>query len=54
MVTQFKWPNDLLIRGMKIGGIFCQKSYARFTLEHPIVVGMGINVNKQETDAASI
>jgi len=26
MVTQTKWPNDLLVRGMKIGGILCQKS----------------------------
>ncbi len=54
MVTQFKWPNELLIRRMKIGGTFCQKSYARFTLENPIVTGMGINVNMQETDVTSI
>ncbi|MHC4321498.1 MAG: biotin--[acetyl-CoA-carboxylase] ligase, partial [Planctomycetota bacterium] len=54
MVTQTKWPNDLLVRGMKIGGILCQKSNVRFGLENEIVVGMGINVNMQETDAASI
>jgi BirA family biotin operon repressor/biotin-[acetyl-CoA-carboxylase] ligase len=54
MVTQTKWPNDLLVRGMKIGGILCQKSNVKASLENAIVVGMGINVNMQETDAASI
>jgi BirA family biotin operon repressor/biotin-[acetyl-CoA-carboxylase] ligase len=54
MVTKTKWPNDLLIRGMKIGGILCQKSNIKVPLENAIVVGMGINVNMQETDTASI
>lgn len=54
MVTKTKWPNDLLVRGMKIGGILCQTSNVRFGLENAIVVGMGINVNMQETDTISI
>jgi len=54
MVTQTKWPNDLLVRGIKIGGILCQKSNYNLGSENAIVVGMGINVNMQGTDAASI
>ena len=54
MVTNTKWPNDLLVRGMKIGGILCQKSNVNVPLENAIIVGMGINVNMQEVDAASI
>ena len=54
MVTQTKWPNDLLVRGMKIGGILCQKSNVKVPVENAIIVGMGINVNMQGTDAASL
>lgn len=54
MVTKTKWPNDLLVRGMKIGGILCQKSNIKVPFANAIVIGMGINVNMQETDAASI
>ncbi len=54
IVTQTKWPNNLLVRGMKIGGILCQKINAKFALGNAIVVGMGINVNMQETDASAI
>ncbi len=54
MTTQTKWPNDLLVRGMKIGGILCQKSDYNFAFDNAIVVGMGINVNMQEMYAASI
>ncbi len=54
IATQTKWPNDLLVRGMKIGGILCQKSNYNPALDNVIVVGVGINVNMQGTDAASI
>jgi BirA family biotin operon repressor/biotin-[acetyl-CoA-carboxylase] ligase len=54
MTTQTRWPNDLLVRGMKIGGILCQKSNSNLASGSAIVVGMGINVNMQGTDAASI
>ncbi|MBC8551183.1 MAG: biotin--[acetyl-CoA-carboxylase] ligase [Candidatus Brocadiales bacterium] len=54
MVTQTKWPNDLLVRESKIGGILCQKSNIRYAQEYAVIVGIGINVNMQETDAASI
>lgn len=54
MATKTKWPNDLLVRGMKIGGILCQKSNAKVLLENAIVIGMGINVNMKKTDATSI
>ena len=54
MVTQTKWPNDLLVRESRIGGILCQKSNIRYAQEYAIIVGIGINVNMQETDAASM
>ncbi|MCR4289128.1 MAG: biotin--[acetyl-CoA-carboxylase] ligase [Candidatus Scalindua sp.] len=54
MVTKTKWPNDLLVRESKIGGILCQKSNIRYAQEYAIIVGIGINVNMQETDAASM
>lgn len=54
MVTKTKWPNDLLVRGIKIGGILCQKSNVRYEQKYAVIVGMGINVNMQKTDAASL
>lgn len=54
MTTQTKWPNDLLVRRNKIGGILCQKSNAQYEKGYPVIVGMGINVNMQESDVALI
>ena len=39
-----KWPNDVLCRGRKIGGILCE---AR---EGKTVVGIGLNVNQKAQD----
>ena len=42
-----KWPNDLMIRGKKVGGILtemhAEPSQVRF-----VIVGMGINVNQEK------
>lgn len=35
---EIKWPNDLLIKGKKIGGILCE------VLEDRVVIGVGINL----------
>lgn len=56
MVTKTKWPNDLLVRERKIGGILCQKSNVRYEQEqeYAVIVGIGININILEIDAASM
>lgn len=44
-----KWPNDLRLRGKKIGGILCE--YLNLPNQPPaIVAGLGINLTTQETD----
>lgn len=40
----FKWPNDLLVRGQKLGGILAELSVLGAALEWA-VVGLGLNVN---------
>lgn len=37
-----KWPNDVLIRGLKVAGILCEASGAG------LVAGFGVNVNQRE------
>lgn len=51
MVTRTKWPNDLLVRESKIGGILCQNSNVKYANRHAVVVGIGINVNMRVADA---
>ncbi|MCF6150638.1 MAG: biotin--[acetyl-CoA-carboxylase] ligase [Candidatus Kuenenia sp.] len=52
--TQTKWPNDLLVRGRKIGGILSEESNVKRPDGHAIVVGIGINVNMNEPQASSM
>lgn len=42
--VRIKWPNDLHVRGRKLGGILCEMSAENDTVWH-VVVGIGINVN---------
>lgn len=42
--VQLKWPNDLLIRGRKAGGLLTETSVVGDRLEW-VVVGLGLNVN---------
>ena len=43
-----KWPNDLLLAGRKVGGFLAE---ARGGPARPgVVVGLGLNVNQEETD----
>jgi BirA family biotin operon repressor/biotin-[acetyl-CoA-carboxylase] ligase len=39
-----KWPNDIFIRGKKVGGILTESRTAGGRLDY-VVVGMGLNVN---------
>jgi BirA family biotin operon repressor/biotin-[acetyl-CoA-carboxylase] ligase len=47
LTVDLKWPNDLLIRGKKVGGILtemhAEPSQVRF-----VIVGIGINVNQEK------
>lgn len=38
-----KWPNDLLHRGQKLGGILCESAVSGDQIKH-IVVGIGLNL----------
>jgi len=38
-----KWPNDLLIGGLKMGGILCEGAWSNARLDH-VVVGIGLNL----------
>lgn len=40
-----KWPNDLLLRGRKVGGILCETGGPG-----GVVVGLGVNVRQREED----
>lgn len=44
-----KWPNDLLCRGKKVGGVLCESS-SQGQKNFTCVVGFGINVNGQGED----
>lgn len=44
ITSSLKWPNDLLIGGLKTGGIIAQ------TAGNGIIVGVGINVAMQESE----
>ncbi len=41
---QIKWPNDVLARGHKIGGVLCEGTSDR------IVAGVGLNLNQTQDD----
>jgi BirA family transcriptional regulator, biotin operon repressor / biotin---[acetyl-CoA-carboxylase] ligase len=45
-----KWPNDLMVRGKKIGGILTEM-HAEPTQVRFVVVGIGINVNQEKFPA---
>lgn len=42
-----KWPNDIVIKGKKVCGILTEMSVERDYI-HYVVIGVGINVGKQE------
>jgi BirA family biotin operon repressor/biotin-[acetyl-CoA-carboxylase] ligase len=43
--SECKWPNDLLIRSKKFGGILLEGSITRNSVEH-VVIGIGLNINQ--------
>lgn len=49
LTPQIKWPNDLLLNGKKITGILTELQ-ADPDLVKSIIIGIGMNVNQDETD----
>jgi BirA family biotin operon repressor/biotin-[acetyl-CoA-carboxylase] ligase len=47
--TGLKWPNDLILRGAKVGGILCEGSY-QGSAPGPVVVGVGLNLLQEAGD----
>jgi BirA family biotin operon repressor/biotin-[acetyl-CoA-carboxylase] ligase len=48
--VDLKWPNDLLLRGKKVGGILTEM-HAEPTQVRFVIVGIGINVNQHKFPA---
>lgn len=44
LAVRFKWPNDILIRGRKAGGVLTEVGVTGERLDY-VVVGIGLNVN---------
>lgn len=49
LVPQIKWPNDLLINHKKVSGILTEMQAEQDTIQY-IVLGMGMNVNQEESE----
>jgi BirA family biotin operon repressor/biotin-[acetyl-CoA-carboxylase] ligase len=51
--ARLKWPNDILIRGKKAGGILCELGLDGTELKY-VIVGAGLNVNFDPRAVAGI
>ena len=47
--VNLKWPNDLVWKGKKLGGILCESGYLGNRVNYAIL-GMGLNVNHERGD----
>lgn len=45
--AKLKWPNDLFVRGKKVGGILCESFFASQQVppQATVIIGVGINCN---------
>ena len=48
-IAMLKWPNDLVVKGRKLGGILCEAAWSGSAPAF-VVVGIGINVGHTEFD----
>ena len=44
-----KWPNDIMVKGKKLGGILCESRIQGKSIKW-VVIGIGINVNETADD----
>ena len=44
LLTNIKWPNDIILKGKKLGGIIIEKVQGKF------IVGIGLNLNLSKSD----
>lgn len=44
LLTNIKWPNDIILKGKKLGGILIEKVTGKF------VIGIGLNLNLNNSD----
>jgi len=44
-----KWPNDLIFKGKKVGGILCEAETLQ-TGQTEVIAGFGVNLNHQQED----
>jgi BirA family biotin operon repressor/biotin-[acetyl-CoA-carboxylase] ligase len=51
--ARLKWPNDVLIRGKKAGGILCEAGWEGDALKY-VIVGVGLNVNFDPRSAEGV
>jgi BirA family biotin operon repressor/biotin-[acetyl-CoA-carboxylase] ligase len=49
LAAKIKWPNDLVLRGLKVGGILGEVQTGAARVQ-AIILGIGINVNQTVTD----
>ena len=49
IVVQLKWPNDLVWRERKLGGILCESSFSGSRLNY-VILGFGLNMSQQRED----
>lgn len=47
VTPEIKWPNDVLVNGLKICGILCE-AYRKKNVLYGVVLGVGINLNMPE------
>jgi BirA family biotin operon repressor/biotin-[acetyl-CoA-carboxylase] ligase len=47
---RLKWPNDLLLDGLKVGGVLLESAKSRKTGESAVVIGAGVNLVSHPDD----
>ncbi len=47
--VRLKWPNDILIRGKKVGGVLSESGWAGRKTNH-VLLGVGVNLNNPAPD----
>jgi BirA family biotin operon repressor/biotin-[acetyl-CoA-carboxylase] ligase len=50
--VKIKWPNDILVSGLKVGGILTELSAEIDRIAY-VVVGVGVNINQKRSDFPS-